>query len=100
MHSYLETRLPELISICRKHKVSKLYAFGSVVNGNFTDQSDVDLIAEIDEPDPLQKGELWWSLYETLRQLLHREVDIISEKNLKNPYFIAELNETKQLIYG
>jgi predicted nucleotidyltransferase len=34
----------EFIELCKSHKVKELYAFGSVVNGNFTDKSDIDLI--------------------------------------------------------
>lgn len=100
MHQFLQSKLPQLTQICQKHRVSKLYAFGSILTDRFNDESDIDLIAEIDEPDPLVNGELRWSLYDELYELFQRKVDMISEKNLKNPFFIQELNKTKLLIYG
>jgi len=32
--------------------------------------------------------------------LFKRDIDLVTENSLKNPYFIEELNETKQLIYA
>jgi len=39
-------------------------------------------------------------LHDKLRDYFNREIDLITEKSLKNPYFIKEINETKKLIYG
>jgi uncharacterized protein len=50
--------------------------------------------------DPLERGELWWNLHDSLRESVHREIDLVSEKSLKNPYFIQEVNKTKIIIYG
>ena len=38
--------------------------------------------------------------YISLEELIGRRIDLVDEDNLKNPYFIEELEETKQLIYG
>lgn len=50
--------------------------------------------------EPLERGKLWWDLHDSLRDSLKREVDLLSERALKDPYFIKELNETKVKIYG
>jgi len=34
-----------------------------------------------------------------LRELLGRDVDIVTERTLSNPYFIESLNESKVLLY-
>jgi predicted nucleotidyltransferase len=34
-----------------------------------------------------------------LDELFGRQVDVITEKQLKNPYLIASINKDKQLIY-
>jgi uncharacterized protein len=39
-------------------------------------------------------------LHDELRDLFNREIDLVTERSLKNPYFINELNETRFLIYG
>jgi len=97
----LSNKIKLLKPIFQKHKVEKAYLFGSVITTNFSDQSDVDLLITFQENiDPLEKGELWWSLYDSLRQHFNREIDLVTESSLKNPYFIEEVNSTKQLIYG
>ena len=101
MNPFLKRYIPELIEICKAHKVSKLYAFGSVVTQDkFTDESDVDLAIEIDQTlEPLQQGEMWWQLFDKLPQLFNRKVDIVNTQNLRNKYFIQNLNRTKVTIY-
>ena len=59
-------------------------------------------IADIDQNnlDPLETGEHLWNLTYELEDLLKRNVDLLTERSLKNPYFIQRLNETKFPIYG
>ena len=52
------------------------------------------------EDDPLIAGENRIQFYISLEDLMGRRIDLVDEDNLKNPYFIEELEETKQLIYG
>ena len=90
-----------ITEIFKNHKVEKAYVFGSFLSENFNDKSDIDFLIRFEEGiAPLEKSELWWNLHDTLRDFFNREVDIITENSLKNPYFIKELNDTKKLIYG
>ena len=38
--------------------------------------------------------------YQALKILFGREVDLVDETSVKNPYFQEEIEETKYLIYG
>lgn len=101
MYSKLTEKQAELNNIFKQHKVIYAYVFGSATSSKFNNQSDVDFLVKFSENlEPLEKGELWWNLHDTLRNLLQREIDIVTESSLKNPYFIEELENTKQLIYG
>lgn len=101
MKRSMTNKIKLLKPIFQLHKVEKAYLFGSVTTANFTAQSDIDLLITFKENiDPLEKGELWWSLYDSLRLHFNREIDLVTESSLKNPYFIEEVNNTKQLIYG
>ncbi len=85
----------------KEHKIEKAYIFGSILTENFNENSDIDFLIKFkEEIEPLEKGELWWNLHDELRNVFNRNIDIVTEKSLKNPYFIKELNETKKLIYG
>ncbi len=81
--------------------MERLYAFGSVLTDRFSDKSDVDFLYTFKSEIPLlQVADHYFSFQNDLEKMLNRSVDLVSEKDLKNPYFIAEMNSTKQLIYG
>lgn len=93
--------LDSVIEILKQHKVKKAYLFGSVLTDRFNDESDVDFLVNY-EPfdDPVEFGNNIWSLRFALEDQLHRDIDLLNEANLKNPFFIQEVNETKYKIYG
>ncbi len=94
-------QMPILIEILKKYKLSTAYLFGSVITDRFKPDSDIDLLINFQEGlEPLEQGSLMWDLRFDLRDTLNREVDLLTEKSLKNPYFIEELNEKKIKIYG
>ncbi len=101
MNPLLKDNLAQLKTIFQAHKLEKVYVFGLIVSEKFGKDSDIDfLILFQNDIEPLEKGELWWSLYDTLKAFFKREVDLITESSLKNPYFIQEINRTKELVYG
>ena len=101
LHPLVQDKLPEVINLLRKHRISKAFVFGSAVTPRFDAKSDIDLLINFaDGIDPLEAGEHWWGLHDELRELFSREIDLVTERSLKNPYFIDELNNTKVLIYG
>jgi predicted nucleotidyltransferase len=44
----LQNYAPQLFSIAKKHGITKIYVFGSVVREDSTPQSDVDFLVEMD----------------------------------------------------
>jgi len=87
------------ITICQKHKVKELFAFGSVITDHFTEESDVDLLVNIDEGDPLITGELMLSFWDEMEKYCGRKVDLLTINSLRNPYLKEEIEKTKKLIY-
>ena len=101
IHPQFQNQLPIVMQLMKQHKVKKAFVFGSVVTNRFNDKSDVDFLINFEENlEPLEKGELMWNLRFALQDVLYREIDLLTESSLKNPYFIEELNEKKVLIYG
>jgi predicted nucleotidyltransferase len=91
----------KIAHIFRSHRIERAYVFGSAANGDFNDDSDIDFLIEFEAGiEPLERGELWWNLHDTLRDFFKREIDLVTKSSLKNPYFIKEIEETKSLIYG
>ena len=100
MQQILENRREDLKGICQNLKVKRLYAFGSVVSEKFRKDSDIDfLISFADNLSVEEYTNNYFSLHYRLREMFHREIDIVTERTLSNPYFIESINETKELIY-
>ena len=93
--------LEQINALCRKYRVKTLCVFGSILTPRFNENSDVDFSATFyPEEDPLVAGENFMNLYMDLEDLMGRRIDLVNEANLRNKYFIEELEETKRLIYG
>lgn len=93
--------IQKVISLCLKHKVNKLYAFGSILTPKFNENSDVDFLVDFNpEINYNNYADNFLDFYNALKSLLGREVDLVDESSVFNPYFKEELEETKKLIYG
>ena len=100
INPFLAEKLPEVQRLFKEHKIKRAYAFGSVVTDKFNDESDVDFLINYDDDlDPADRGELLISLDFKLQDFLKREVDVVTEKYLRNPYLIESINKSKELIY-
>ena len=101
MQQIIEKRKDELKEICKELKIKKLYAYGSAVTSdNFRENSDIDfLITFEDNISPEEYSENYFQLQYKLRELFDRDIDVITERSLSNPYFIDSVNKNKVLIY-
>jgi len=98
--NYIKDGLPEFIDLCRRHKVKTLYAFGSSISDSFNpESSDIDLVVEINDTNPIDRGEILLSLWDNLEIFFHRKVDLLTEKSIKNPFLRRSIDSTKVLIY-
>ena len=87
--------------LCEKYKVRNLYAFGSVTKDSFSDESDVDLIVDfVESESPKSYADNYFDLKFSLEDLLHREVDLLEAKELKNPFLKDQIVLERALIYG
>jgi len=98
--NFLTNYLSAIITLCKKHKVSKLFAFGSVLTNRFTDKSDVDLIVEFHDMPVEDYADNYLNLKDALSSLFHRKIDLLEDKAIRNPIFRRHIDNSKQLIYG
>ena len=98
----IELNLQRIFDLCKKHRVKSLSVFGSILTDKFNDNSDVDLLVDFEpiDNDKFDYVSNYFGLRDALELLFNRKVDLIEEKGLRNKYFIASVNRTKQLIYG
>jgi len=100
MERIIEDKKEDLKRLCKSLRVKRLYAFGSATSGSFSTKSDIDfLFSFVDDISIEDYTENYFLLHYKLRELFNREVDLVTERTLSNPYFIESVNESKQLIY-
>ena len=100
MNSILKNQLDTIRSLCERYRVKTLYVFGSVLTPNFNTHSDIDLLVDFLDQDALQYTSNYFQFKFELEKLFNRKIDLLEERALKNPYFIENINQKKQLLYG
>lgn len=101
MNRILHSKLDVLKELCRRYKVKSLYAFGSVNTPQFTENSDIDLLLEFEPDISIEEyTDNYFFLHNELTDLFRRKIDLVTRRSLSNPFFIADIDQTKQLLYG
>ena len=98
--NFIEQKSNIILELCKKHKVKNLYAFGSVLTDNFNDQSDIDLLVDFKRMPLKVYSDNYYDFKFSLEDMLHRSVDLLEYKAIKNPYFLENINKRKKLIYA
>ena len=99
MQSVLDLNINKIKELCTEYNVKSLFAFGSVCTNNYNENSDIDLLISFKSMSFADKADAYFDLAEKFEKLLNRSVDLVTDKSLKNPYFIDSLNKTKVLLY-
>lgn len=100
IHHTVQAKMPQVVSILQKHRVKRAYAFGTVCTDAYNDKSDIDILVAFDMDEPFEGySENFWKMEDALSQLLSRNVELIPEHTLKNPYVIHELEKNKVEIF-
>lgn len=96
----LTEHIVQIRKLCKANKVASLFAFGSITTDQFNSESDIDLIIDIDESDPLEYTDYYFAVKDELSNILKRPIDLLENKSLKNPFLREQIEQTKVLVYG
>ena len=99
MHRIITDNIHQIRMICERQHIQTLFAFGSVCSERFNEASDIDLLVSF---KPLNYGDYADNYFQTadmFEKVFNRPVDLVTDKSLKNPYFIKTVNQTKVLLY-
>lgn len=99
MDNVISSNLHEIKKLMINYRVVKAYLFGSAVTGKMTENSDVDFMVKFD-PDLNYSdyGNNYFNLMYALQQLLNKEVDIVAEETITNPYLLQNINDHKIMV--
>ena len=98
--SVIDRNIEKIRTLCNKHNVSKLFVFGSVLTDKYRQSSDIDFIVDFSEIDIYDYADNYFNLKSSLEDLLNRQVDLLEEKAIRNPYLRQTIDSSKRLIYG
>jgi len=93
----MRTELKRILSdYFSSQPVEKAWVFGSFSRGEETAESDVDIMVVLDNSRPI--GLKFFAMIEDLKELLGRDVDLVTENSLK-PFARHSANKDKILVY-
>lgn len=95
----LNQHIAQINRLCEINKVSTLFAFGSVTTNKFGADSDIDLVVEIDDNDPISYSDKYFNFKFQLEEILNRQVDLLEQKAIRNRFLKSEIDRTKVQIY-
>jgi len=73
--------------------------FGSILRDDFGPNSDIDVLVSLHPNTPWSLWD-WIAMREELRELLGRDVDVIEQSGLKNPFRGHAILSSRKLIYA
>ena len=96
----VEANLPALRDLCRRFGVHRLDLFGSAATGSFDPaHSDLDFLVEFEKPSAGGFAGPYFKLREALETLFERDIDLITEASLQNPYLRRQIESEKRTLY-
>jgi len=99
--SLIEEKRGMLEAACLRYHVERLEIFGSAADGAFRpDSSDLDFVVAFLCSSDMNLADQYFGLWEELREMFGRDVDLVIERSMKNPYFIKAVNATRRIVYA
>lgn len=95
----LKQHIDQISELCMQNTVRSLFAFGSITSDKFKTDSDIDLVVDIDDNDPISYSEKYFNLKFELEEILNRQIDLLEAKAIRNRYLKSEIDRTKVQIY-
>ena len=101
MTNGIEQHLDKVAELCRRAGARRLEIFGSAVRPDYDPlTSDLDFLVEFDDLPPARYADAFFALKENLEALFGRQIDLITEASLENPYFRARVQAECQTVYA
>ena len=96
----IEQNINKIHDLCLKHKVARLFVFGSVLSERFKEDSDIDFIVDFNNINLYDYADNYFDLKFSLEKILKRNVDLLEDKAISNPYLRQSIDSSKRLLYG
>ena len=97
----VERQRSAVAALCQQYRVRKLRVFGSAATGAFVPAtSDLDFVAEFAGTHSADYPDRYLDFAEALERLFQRRVDLLTERAIRNPYFLEGIKDTRRDVYA
>jgi predicted nucleotidyltransferase len=96
---HIDIPMTSIEGFCRKWRIARLSLFGSVLRDDFGPNSDIDVLVSF-QPDSTWDLLDLVDMRDELRGLFGREVDLVEEEGLRNPFRRSNILSSRQVIYA
>ena len=101
MQSIITENREKIAELCRTHHVRRLSVFGSAVRDDFDpERSDVDLLVEFESVNEFLYAPNFFSLLRGFDSVFGRQVDLLTESSIRNPYLRSAIEQDKVALYA
>ena len=89
----------QIALFCGKWGLSEFSLFGSILQNDFSPDSDVDVLVRLDRTKP-HGGWDWVDMIEELDIIFGRKIDLVSADRLENPFFHKSVMSGREVVYA
>jgi predicted nucleotidyltransferase len=101
LQAELEAKRDALAALCRKHGVARLDLFGAGTTEDWNlAQSDLDFIVAFCPDLDRSLADRYLGLADELEALFRRQVDLLTERAIRDPYFRRNVEATRAPVYA
>lgn len=101
MNPIIDTHRSKLKELCQRYRVKRLELFGSATGNEFNPAtSDLDFLVEFHVTATMNLADQYFGLWDDLKNLFQQDVDLVTVRSLRNPYFIESVNKSRTMLYA
>lgn len=89
----------EIARLCKLFGIKRLEVFGSALTDDFDAESDIDCLIEFADNGG-NHFDRYFDLKDALENVFGRDVDLVVDAAIKNPYFRQAVDRSRHLIYA
>lgn len=99
MDSLVKSNLVQIKDLMQHYGVIRAHLFGSAATGNMSEDSDIDFMVRFNPNlNYTDYGNNYFQLLYALQNLLSKEVDLVAEETITNPYLLENINSQKIIV--
>jgi predicted nucleotidyltransferase len=98
--SLKEQIISQSADLCQRFGVSRLGLFGSVARGEDSDNSDIDFLAEFENPVPATMANRYFGFIAEATLRFGRPVQLVTPRMVRNPFLKRSMERDLTMVHG